>query len=60
MAGQCANDRIYIQGIRLLQELEAALEIDVLPGDGGDFFGRLRALRIPDLGYTQFSCRYYR
>ena len=33
------------KGLAVL-ELVAPMEIDVLPGDGGDFLDRLRALRI--------------
>jgi hypothetical protein len=45
--GQGPDDGIDVQGIRGFQELESALEIDVLPGDGAELLGRLRALRVP-------------
>jgi hypothetical protein len=40
------DDRVHIEGVRLLQELESTLEIDVLPGDGGDLYRCFRAMRI--------------
>ena len=44
---QRADDRIYIKRVWLLQEFEPALKVDVLLGDGGDLFGRLRTRYIP-------------
>jgi hypothetical protein len=44
---QRADDGIDIQDVRRFLELIAPLEINVLPGDGGDLFAYLRALRIP-------------
>jgi hypothetical protein len=36
--GECADDHINVEWVRLLLELVAPLEIDVLPGNGGYLF----------------------
>jgi hypothetical protein len=42
------DDGIDVQDVRGFQELETALKVDVLPGNGADLFGGLRASGVAD------------